>query len=64
MSVIVAACHCDACGRDSQVESASAWLDCDAEGNRVLRGVFGSAADFCNYCDEPYEGEHTYSVKG
>ena len=61
-ATLVAICHCDACGRDSHVEAASVWTYKDAEGTLILSGVFGSAADFCRFCDEPYEGEHLYKI--
>lgn len=60
-AILVAHCHCEACGRDSHVESASCWLE-GTEEAPTLHGVFGSAADFCNFCDEPYEGEHVYEI--
>ena len=54
---LIAHCHCDSCGRDSDVGAASYWMD-----EETIHGTFGSAADFCSYCDEPYESEHSYEV--
>ena len=41
---------CERCGHEQTVVPASVWHD-----GKILRGIFGSAADFCEKCDGPVE---------
>ena len=61
-ATLVAHCHCQKCGRDSHVEAAKTWWTGQGYGAPLLHGIFGSAADFCEFCDTPYEGEHVYEI--